>query len=145
VALLSALLCAWAAWSRNFWLLVAATVVAGYYSANGQLYRFAAAELAAPAFREKAVSLVLAGGLMGAVVGPNLASRTRTCCPGALCRRLPGAGRGGAAVDGGDGGWSVSAGAAKVAAGPAQRPAAGRDHAPAGVHRGGWARRWATA
>ena len=54
-----------------------ATVIAGYYSANGQLYRFAAAELAAPDFREKAVSLVLAGGLVGAVLGPNLASRTR--------------------------------------------------------------------
>jgi len=77
VALLSTMLCAYAAWSRNFWLLIAATVIAGYYSANGQLYRFAAAELAAPAFREKAVSLVLAGGLIGAVLGPNLAARTR--------------------------------------------------------------------
>lgn len=77
VALLSALLCAYAAWSRHFWLLVAATVVAGYYSANGQLYRFAAAELAAPSYREKAVSLVLAGGLIGAVIGPNLAKYTR--------------------------------------------------------------------
>jgi predicted MFS family arabinose efflux permease len=77
VALGSALLCYWAAAGGNFWLLVAATVIAGYYSANGQLYRFAAAELAAPDYREKAVSLVLAGGLVGAVVGPNLASRTR--------------------------------------------------------------------
>lgn len=78
VALGSALLCAWAVTDRNFWLLVAATVIAGYYSANGQLYRFAAAELSLPAFREKAISLVLAGGLVGAVLGPNLASRTRT-------------------------------------------------------------------
>ncbi len=77
VALGSALLCYWAATQHNFWLLVSATVIAGYYSANGQLYRFAAAELAAPDFREKAVSLVLAGGLVGAVLGPNLASRTR--------------------------------------------------------------------
>ena len=77
VALASALLCAYAVVDRNFWLLVAATVVAGYYSANGQLYRFAAAELAAPAYREKAISLVLAGGLIGAVIGPNLATRTR--------------------------------------------------------------------
>jgi len=77
VALASALLCAWAVMDRNFWLLVAATVVAGYYSANGQLYRFAAAELSAPAFRDKAVSLVLAGGLVGAVLGPNLAVRTK--------------------------------------------------------------------
>ena len=77
VALVSSLLCAYAVISHNFWLLVAATVIAGYYNANGQLYRFAAAELAAPGYREKAISLVLAGGLIGAVIGPNLATRTR--------------------------------------------------------------------
>jgi MFS family permease len=78
VAFASALLCAYAAFDKNFWLLVAATVFAGYYSANGQLYRFAAAELSAVDYREKAVSLVLAGGLAGAVLGPNLASHTRS-------------------------------------------------------------------
>ena len=77
VAVLSALLCCYAVYSKNFWLLVAATTVAGYYNANAQLYRFAAAELARPAFKEKAISLVMAGGLLGAVLGPNLASRTR--------------------------------------------------------------------
>ncbi len=78
VAALSALVCAYAAITHNFWLLCAATVVAGYYNANAQLYRFAAAELAEPAWREKAVSLVMAGGLIGAVIGPNLAAQTRT-------------------------------------------------------------------
>ncbi len=77
VALGSALLCAYAAISRDFLLLCAATVIAGYYNANAQLYRFAAAELVAPPAREKAVSLVMAGGLLGAVLGPNLAARTR--------------------------------------------------------------------
>jgi MFS family permease len=77
VALLSALLCAYAAFTRNFWLLCFATLVAGYYNANANLYRFAAAELAKPEAREKAVSLVMAGGLLGAVTGPNLAARTR--------------------------------------------------------------------
>ena len=77
VAFFSALLCAAAAFAGNFWLLCGATLVAGYYSANGQLYRFAAAELTGPAFREKAVSLVLAGGLLGAVAGPNLARHAR--------------------------------------------------------------------
>lgn len=77
VAVASAALCAWAAFSRNFWLLCTATMVAGYYSANGGLYRFAAAELTTAEHREKAVSLVLAGGLLGAVAGPNLASATR--------------------------------------------------------------------
>ena len=77
VALVTALACAYAVMAHNFWLLVAATVVAGYYNANGQLYRFAAAELVGPTFREKAVSLVLAGGLIGAVIGPNIATRTK--------------------------------------------------------------------
>ena len=77
VAFLSALLCAYAAFSKNFWLLCAATVIAGYYNANAGLYRFAAAELAGKTAHEKAVSLVMAGGLLGAVLGPNLAARTR--------------------------------------------------------------------
>jgi len=77
VALVSALLCCYAAATKNFWLLCFATVVAGYYNANAGLYRFAAAELAAPAWREKAVSVVMAGGLIGAVAGPNLATATR--------------------------------------------------------------------
>ena len=77
VAIVSAGLCAWAAATRNFWLLVAATMLAGFYNANGSLYRFAAAEIVAPSFKEKAISWVLAGGILGAVVGPNLASATR--------------------------------------------------------------------
>lgn len=77
VGLGSALLCGYAAVTRNFWLLCLATVVAGYYAANASLYRFASAELAAPEAREKAVSLVMAGGLIGAVLGPALAARTR--------------------------------------------------------------------
>jgi MFS family permease len=78
VALLSAALGAFAVLSQSFWLLVTATLVAGYYSANGQLYRFAAAELCQPDYREKAVSLVMAGGLIGAVIGPNLAIQTKS-------------------------------------------------------------------
>jgi predicted MFS family arabinose efflux permease len=77
VAFFSTLLATYAVYSRNFWLLVAATVIGGYYSANGQLYRFAAAELAKPEYRERAVSMVLAGGILGGVLGPNLAKWTQ--------------------------------------------------------------------
>ncbi|MCD6076961.1 MAG: putative transporter [Ramlibacter sp.] len=77
VAMGSALLCAYAAGTRNFWLLCTGTVIAGFYAANAGLYRFASAELAQPSAREKAVSLVMAGGLIGAVAGPWLATRTR--------------------------------------------------------------------
>ncbi|HET7795720.1 MAG TPA: MFS transporter [Rhizobacter sp.] len=81
VAMASTAVCAWAAIHHEFWLLVAATMVAGYYNANAGLYRFAAAELVAPAFKERAISWVLAGGILGAVVGPQLASSTRDVLP----------------------------------------------------------------
>ena len=77
VAALSAALCALAVGIGSFWLLVAATLFAGFYSANGALYRFAGPELVQPAFRERALSWVLAGGVAGAFIGPNLASATR--------------------------------------------------------------------
>lgn len=61
----------------SFALLVAATVIAGFYNANAQLYRFAGPELVEPASKEKALSLVMAGGVAGAFLGPNLANHTR--------------------------------------------------------------------
>jgi MFS family permease len=77
VSILACMVCTLAVGTGNFWLLCAGTLLAGYYAANASLYRFASAELAAPAFKEKAVSLVMAGGLIGAVVGPRLAAGTR--------------------------------------------------------------------
>lgn len=77
VAIATSALCAFAAATHRFELLVGATVLAGYYNANGGLYRFAAAELVGPSMKEKAISWVLAGGILGAVAGPNLASGTR--------------------------------------------------------------------
>ncbi len=77
VAIVSAALCALAAALRSFPLLLAATVVAGYYNANGALYRFAAIEVVDTAYKERAISWVLAGGILGGVVGPNLAAATR--------------------------------------------------------------------
>jgi MFS family permease len=77
VAMLSAALCALAAFIGSFWLLLGATVLAGYYNANAALYRFAAAELVGPSGRERAISWVLAGGIIGGVIGPQLARATR--------------------------------------------------------------------
>ncbi len=77
VAIFSSLLCGYAAVTKNFWLLTAGTFIAGFYSANAQLYRFAAAEVTHISLRDKAVSWVLAGGILGAVIGPNLAVWTR--------------------------------------------------------------------
>jgi MFS family permease len=78
VAIFAAALCAYAAVTKNFWLLVAATVVAGFYNANASLYRFAGPELVAPTAKERAISFVLAGGILGAFAGPNLANHTKS-------------------------------------------------------------------
>jgi MFS family permease len=77
VAIVSAALCALAATLRSFPLLLVATVLAGYYNANGALYRFAAIEVVDLAYKERAISWVLTGGILGGVLGPNLAAATR--------------------------------------------------------------------
>ena len=77
VAMVTAALCALSVTLHSFWLLVASTLLAGFYSANGALYRFAGPELVQPAFKERAISWVLAGGIAGAFIGPNLASASR--------------------------------------------------------------------
>jgi len=48
----------------------------GYAIANMQLYRFAAVELAPPAFRAKSISYVTAGGVVAGIIGPTLARWT---------------------------------------------------------------------
>src|SRR5256714_10625458 len=66
-----ALLCAGAIGVQSFWLLCFGTLVFGVYNAYGQYYRFAAADAASPDFKATAISLVLAGGLVGGILGPS--------------------------------------------------------------------------
>ena len=71
-----ALICGGAIWLQSFWLLCLGTLVWGVYNAYGQYYRFAAADAASGDFKAVAISLVLAGGLVGGVLGPNLSRFT---------------------------------------------------------------------
>jgi MFS family permease len=71
-----ALICAGAVWAQSFWLLCFGTLVFGVYNAYGQYYRFAAADVAGPEFRSTAISLVLAGGLVGGILGPTTSRAT---------------------------------------------------------------------
>jgi len=71
IGIVGAIICALAIWLGNFWLLCAGTIVFGTYNGFGQYYRFAAADVATPDFRPTAISLVLAGGLVGGVLGPT--------------------------------------------------------------------------
>jgi len=49
------------------------TFLIGCYQAFAQFYRFAASEIADTSFRPRAISLVLAGGVAAALIGPTLA------------------------------------------------------------------------
>src|SRR6266545_3287017 len=71
-----ALLCATAMALQSFWLLCFGTLIWGVYNAYGQYYRFAAADAASPDYRATAISLVLAGGLVGGILGPTLSRWT---------------------------------------------------------------------
>src|SRR5512132_3839567 len=76
IGVLGALICAAAVWQANFWLLCFGTLVFGTFNSFGQYYRFVAAEVAPMDFRATAVSLVLAGGLVGGILGPTVSRST---------------------------------------------------------------------
>jgi MFS family permease len=61
----------------SFWLFCFAHVFNGAYQGFAQFYRFAAADAASPAFRSRAISYVLLGPAVAAVVGPHLVAYTR--------------------------------------------------------------------
>jgi MFS family permease len=60
-----------ALWLHSFVLYCLATSLLGVYNAVGLQYRFAAAEVAAPEDRAKAIAWVLAGGIVGGFIGPQ--------------------------------------------------------------------------
>jgi MFS family permease len=71
-----ALICASAIWLQSFWVLCLGTLVWGVYNAYGQYYRFAAADAASGDSKATAISLVLAGGLVGGILGPTMSRWT---------------------------------------------------------------------
>jgi MFS family permease len=75
VAAAGAALAAHAIVAQDFVLFCAASMLLGVYMAAQALYRFAAADAASPAFRPKAISWVMAGGLVSAVLGPEIVVR----------------------------------------------------------------------
>lgn len=54
----------------SFWLFCAASLLLGLYQSFAIYYRFAAADVASPRWRSRAISLVLAGGVVAAFLGP---------------------------------------------------------------------------
>ncbi|HZM36410.1 MAG TPA: MFS transporter [Burkholderiales bacterium] len=70
IGVVAAAACALAVRLGSFWLLCTGALAFGAFNAFGQYYRFAAADAVPAAARGTAVSLVLAGGLVGGLIGP---------------------------------------------------------------------------
>lgn len=63
--------------SGAFLIFCLGTLMAGFYGSYVQSYRFAATDAATGAFKSKAISYVMIGGLAAAVIGPQLVILTR--------------------------------------------------------------------
>jgi MFS family permease len=63
------LLGTFAIFQRSFGMFLVGCLLIGLYQASSSYYRFAAADLASPAFRPKAISWVMTGGVAAALLG----------------------------------------------------------------------------
>ena len=81
LGMLGAAICTFAIYIASFWLLCAGMTVMGMYTAFGKYYRFAAADAASVSFRAKAISFTLAGGILGGIIGPEMAKYTKDMFP----------------------------------------------------------------
>ena len=74
----------WAVLTEDFWVFCLGTAAVGVFQAFAQYYRLAAADAAAPAEKSRAISRVLTGGVVAAVLGPLLAAWSKDLFPAAL-------------------------------------------------------------
>lgn len=82
IGIVGALLTMYALASMQFWLFGAGLFLFGSYNAFTQQYRFAAADVAPDDFKSKAISLVLAGGIVAGFIGPEVAKYSRDLIAG---------------------------------------------------------------
>ncbi len=73
---LGAAIGAYALYLGSFPLFLLGSLLTGVYMSAQGFYRFAAVDTASDAFRPKAISYVMAGGLLSAIVGPQLVKVT---------------------------------------------------------------------
>lgn len=69
---------AYALYIASFPLFLFGSLLTGIYMSAQGFYRFAASDTASEALRPKAISYVMAGGLLGAIIGPQLVNATAT-------------------------------------------------------------------
>jgi len=73
IGVVSGLISAYAVLQSNFWLFAFGAFLFGLFAGFAQLYRFAAADVASADYKSKAISLVLAGGVVSGFLGPESA------------------------------------------------------------------------
>ena len=76
IAIIGCLVCLYGIYFKFFWFFTFGVFLIGCFSAFAHQYRFAAADISEKNFKPKAISLVLAGGVFAAYLGPEIASRT---------------------------------------------------------------------
>jgi predicted MFS family arabinose efflux permease len=76
-ALAGSLIFALGVWRGDFLIYCLGAIPGGLGFGISQHYRFAAAEVATPAYRPRAIALVMAGGIASAVIGPELVKHTK--------------------------------------------------------------------
>ncbi len=67
---------AYGLYTANFYIFLLGALFTGVYMSNQGFYRFAATDTASDSYRPKAISYVMAGGLLSAVLGPQLVKLT---------------------------------------------------------------------
>ena len=83
IAMFGAATCAYAVVLHNFSLFVVGSILIGIFSGFANFYRFTAADDVDKEHKSRAISYVLAGGVLAAIIGPNLANFTRDSISGA--------------------------------------------------------------
>ena len=83
IGVVAACIAATGAGTRLFWLFCLGTFMCGLYGSFVQSYRFAAADTATEAFRPRAISWVMVGGIAAGVIGPQSVYWTRDLTPAA--------------------------------------------------------------
>lgn len=77
ISIAGSLLAAYGVHTASFWVFCMGAFIFGGSSSFVQLYRFAAADIAPPAMKGRAISWVMIGGLVAAFLGPEIAKHTR--------------------------------------------------------------------
>lgn len=83
IAMIGAAICAIAVIQHDFLLFILGSILIGVYSGVSNFYRFTAADSVDKDNKSRAISYVLAGGVLAAIIGPNLANYTREIISGA--------------------------------------------------------------